>query len=289
MWFVSSVNWLHNLPYLQVIEVVLLGAPIAYHGVLGIRYLMTSKSNVIGGGGKSPKLSYGRNWAYTLQRITSWILLIGLVLHVWYMRFYIYPTVVRDGGQTYYFANYYIDDGLYPVADRLQVKLYDFEAIEREKNNFAKQATKMDLLRQKLETLQEEEMQDKGAYNAEVDSLYQSWQLYKGKEKFLQGLESKTYKEGEVVAVTTNFGNIMLLNVREAFKSITKCILYTIFVLAACFHAFNGLWTFLITWGLILNLRAQSRMVSVCYALMLLVSFLGLMSIWGTYWINLRN
>lgn len=288
-WFVASVNWLHNLPYLQVIEIVLLGIPIAYHGVLGIRYLMTSKSNVMGGRGHKPKLSYGRNWAYTLQRMTSWVLLVGLVLHVWYMRFHIYPTVVREGAQTYYFATYQIDEGLYAVADRLQVKLYDLEAIEKEKSNFAKQASKMDLVRQKLQAIQEEEMQDKGTYNAEVDSVYQSWQSYKGRQKFLQGLESKTIKEGEVMAVTSNFGNVMLLNVRDAFKSITKSILYTIFVAAACFHAFNGLWTFLITWGLILNVRAQSRMVGICYTFMIILGFLGFMSIWGTYWINLRN
>ncbi len=289
MWFVRSVNWLHNLPYLQVIEVILLGVPMLYHAILGVRYLFTSKANVVGRGKKRPQLSYGRNWAYTIQRLSSWILLVGLILHVWYMRFDLYPAVIHEGSQTYYFAKYHIDEGLYSVADRLEVKLYDMEAIEQEKVHFAKQAPKMDLVRQKLQTIQEEEMSDKGVYNSEVDSVYQSWQSYKTKQKFIHGLESQSLSDGEVMAVSTNFGNIMLLNVREAFKSVTKSILYTIFVAAACFHAFNGLWTFMITWGLILNVRSQKSAVSVCYSLMVIMALLGFMAIWGTYWINLRH
>ncbi len=33
--FVSSVNWLKNLPYLQVIEIFLLGVPFLIHGIWG--------------------------------------------------------------------------------------------------------------------------------------------------------------------------------------------------------------------------------------------------------------
>jgi succinate dehydrogenase / fumarate reductase cytochrome b subunit len=122
-----------------------------------------------------------------------------------------------------------------------------------------------------------------------VDSAYHSWQSYQQEQKFLHALEQQSFRPGKVIAVSSNFGNIMLLNVREAFKSGTKCILYTIFVLAACFHAFNGLWTFLMTWGLLLNKRVQMGMVSLSYGLMVLMGFLGCMAVWGTYWINLRN
>jgi succinate dehydrogenase / fumarate reductase cytochrome b subunit len=289
VWFVRSVNWLHNLPYLQVIELVLLGVPFTYHALLGVRYLFTSRANVMGGGGKRPRLGYERNFAYTLQRLSSWILLVGLILHVWYMRFHMYPTVVHEGTSSYYFATYHVDSGIYSLADRLDVKLYDLEAVEREKNQLSKQAAKMELVRQKLQLIEEEGVKETGVYNAEVDSVYQSWQGYRTKQKFLQGLESKKLYEGEVIAVSTNFGNIMLLNVREAFKSVTKSILYTLFVAAACFHGFNGLWTFLITWGVLLNKRIQTGMVSVSYAFMAFMGFLGFIAIWGSYFVNLRN
>jgi len=66
-------------------------------------------------------------------------------------------------------------------------------------------------------------------------------------------------------------------------------ILYTIFLLAAAFHAFNGLWTFLITWGFILSYRSQRAMLPVSYFGMILLSLLGLAAIWGSYWFNLRD
>jgi succinate dehydrogenase / fumarate reductase cytochrome b subunit len=78
-----------------------------------------------------------------------------------------------------------------------------------------------------------------------------------------------------VIAVTDNFGTASLLVVRDTFKSPLYVGLYTIFVLAACFHAFNGLWTFLITWGIVLRMSAQKATVKMAVALMLLVTFLG--------------
>lgn len=43
--FVKMVNSLHNLPYLQAIELGLLAVPFAIHMFWGVRYLMTSKAN----------------------------------------------------------------------------------------------------------------------------------------------------------------------------------------------------------------------------------------------------
>src|SRR5262249_49368769 len=94
-------------------------------------------------------------------------------------------------------------------------------------------------------------------------------------------------KPNEVMIETTNFGTATLMGVRDTFKSYTWCAFYTLFVLAATFHAFNGLWTFMITWGLIFRYAAQQAMVKFSYALMALLAFLGLVAIWGTYWVNL--
>ena len=66
-------------------------------------------------------------------------------------------------------------------------------------------------------------------------------------------------------------------------------VLYTLFVFVACYHAFNGLWTFLIKWGITLNQRSQRWMLKISTALMILIGLLGLSAIWLTFWINLKQ
>ena len=80
----------------------------------------------------------------------------------------------------------------------------------------------------------------------------------------------------------------MLFMVRETFKSLLMCILFTIFVLAAAFHAFNGVWTALITWGAILSYRSQLALRPIVWIGSALLIFFGLAAIWGSFWINLR-
>jgi succinate dehydrogenase / fumarate reductase cytochrome b subunit len=59
------------------------------------------------------------------------------------------------------------------------------------------------------------------------------------------------------VAVAPDRGTAMLLTVRDTFKSPIMEIFYSLFLLAALFHAFNGFWTFFLTWGLILSINAR--------------------------------
>jgi len=89
------------------------------------------------------------------------------------------------------------------------------------------------------------------------------------------------------LAIANDFGTAELLLVRESFKKPWLMFLYTIFVLAACYHAFNGVWSFLITWGITLTRRAQRLSRILCYIGMGLLSFLGLSAIYLTYWVNL--
>lgn len=246
--FIRAVNFIKNLPYLPVLEVVLIGTPIAIHAVLGIRYLMTAKMNSWPSQGEKPALTkYPRNHAYSWQRITSWILLVGIVLHVWYMRFYNYPPSVRIQDKEFYFTRVTVDSGLSSVAERLGVRIYT-----------------------QSEILQEGEMAKT------TDQI-----------AFHQCLIKRPLLENQVVVVSTDFGTATLLMVRDAFKSPIKGVLYTVFVLAAAFHAFNGLWTFCITWGLVIKARSQRAIVNICTGIMVLIAFLGLACIWGTYWINL--
>jgi succinate dehydrogenase / fumarate reductase cytochrome b subunit len=242
--FVRMVNWLHNLPYLQVIEITLLGVPILIHLFLGLKYLFTAKFNSYKTDGSKPMLRYGRNRAYTWQRITSWILLIGLLVHIAHFRFLDYPRSLQLNSQSFYLIRVTSDEGLPSVASRLGVELYDERAITKEI----------------------------GKPHAWVEAL-----------------SHYTLSSGEIVAVAKDFGTASLLAVRDTFKSPYYVAFYTIFVLAACFHAFNGFWTFLITWGVILKASAQKSMVTFAIGLMLLVAFLGLASVWGTYWLNLKS
>lgn len=219
--FVNMVNLIHNLPYLEVVEIGLLGIPILLHMVLGVRYLFTAKFNSVRSDGATPSLPLRRNKAYSWQRITSWILLFCLIGHVVKFRFLEYPETIHAGNEIHYAVKVSADDGLKSVANRLGVTLSDTPS-------------------------------------------------------------------DKILATAKDFGTASLLAVRDTFKNPIYLVLYTIFVLAACFHACNGFWSFLITWGWILKMAAQRAWVTVATVMMAVLIFLGLAAIWGTYWINLR-
>jgi succinate dehydrogenase / fumarate reductase, cytochrome b subunit len=244
--FVRSVNWLKELPYLQAIEIFLLGVPLLIHGLWGVHYLFTSKFNSFRTDGTKPSLpQYPRNQAYTWQRITSWILLFGILAHVIQMRFIEYPNSAKLDGKQYYMLPIHLDSGLYPLSKRLDFELYD-------------------------------EAKIKGY----IDQFGQ-------KQELAHALVEQHLSKNQVLAVSPSFGTIELLMVRDTFKSPLMILLYTGLVLAACFHAFNGLWTSMISWGVALTAASQRLMRKMAVGLMVIVAFLGLAAIWGTYWINL--
>lgn len=262
--FIHAVNSLHNLPYLQAIEITLLGVPFLIHIIWGIQYIFTSEPNSYKNTGKDPYLpQYPRNHAYTWQRITSWILLVGLIGHVVQMRFIDYPTSSKVGAETHYVTRVGADSGLPTLAERLDVKLYDKESIEKAKNEVASAPSGTD---PKLE--------------AQHQRQHKEW---------VEALEYKSLNDNQLMAVTPNFGTAVLLNVRETFKSPLMIALYTVFVLTAVFHATNGVWTFCVTWGITLTERSQVLMRRFTTFLMVLLSILGLAAIWGTYYINLNQ
>ena len=223
--FVRMVNSLESLPYLQVVEVLLIGVPLAIHGVWGVFRIFTAKINSDPSDGSVPALGrYGRNRAYTWQRLTSWILLIGIVAHVVQMRFVQQPQKREVDGAEKWVTQVSYDSGLETLTPRLGVQM----------------------------------LAEKGSYPEQV------------------------------LVAAPSMGTAILLMVRDSFKNPWVSVLYSIFVLAAAFHAFNGFWTALITWGAILSYRSQKAMIPVSIIGIGLLSFLGLASIWGSYWINLR-
>lgn len=215
--FIRSVNAIHEIPFLNLVEIMVIALPLAIHALYGLKILQTAKLNSYGYDGKNPYLpEYGRNRAYTWQRITSWILLAGIAFHVVQMRFVDAPIATHEG----YTVLVTQDSGINSLAPRLNVRLEE--------------------------------------------------------------------KEGRLMALAKDFGTAELLMVRETFKSPLMMLIYTIFVLAACFHAFNGLWTFLITWGVVLSEQVQAAILKVTTFLMFLVTFFGLATIYLTYWVNLK-
>src|SRR5690348_61644 len=61
--FIRLVDHIQALPYLQVIEVVFIGFPLAVHAIWGVHRALTARLNSYGGEGKAPSLPYGRNRA----------------------------------------------------------------------------------------------------------------------------------------------------------------------------------------------------------------------------------
>lgn len=228
--FVKSVNFIHSIPYLKVIEIVLLGLPFLIHAVWGVEYLRTSKLNSFKTSGKSPSLpQYKRNRAYSWQRITSWILLIGISAHVIQMRFVDYPKHFYTGDEKHYVARVTADPALASVVTKLHAKLYTQDQIPK-------------------------------------------------------NVPAVKLKAGQEIVVTKNAGSAFFLVVRDIMKDRLMVILYSIFVVAAVYHAFNGLWTWMISWGITLTQRSQARMKIITTLLMSAVMFLGLIAVWGPFW-----
>lgn len=290
--FVHMVDMIHNLPYLEVIEIVLIGIPLLIHGVWGIKYALTGRFNSGRTDGSAPHLPLARNYAYTWQRITSWILLIGIIGHVVKFRFLEYPEKVDLGDKTVYLVKISMDNGLYTVADRLHARLYDPVQIAQEKEELERRDASDDLFKSAEEMQREKITLWTGPvsqnYTRQKAMILSSAQQYHMQKKWLEALEREKLSLGEVIAATQEFGSASLLVVRNTFKNPIYMALYTIFVIAACFHACNGFWTFLITWGWILKMAAQRAWVTVSCVFMAILLFLGLAAIWGTYWVNLR-
>jgi len=267
--FVEAVNNIHNLPYLPFIEIALLAVPILIHMVWGIRYLRTGELNSFRGDGTTPSLpEYGRNRAYSWQRITSWVLVVGILAHVVQMRFLEYPVATKVDNETHYMLPVSLDTGLITLAQRLNVRLLTQKMIDYEKTAEHPSPEWWSLPSAKDQLLEQRRQQ---------------------REEWGKAADARPLRDGEVLAVAPDFGTIELLLVRDTFKSPIMIALYTLFVLAACFHGFNGLWTSMITWGVTISEKAQRNMLFVSTALMVAVTFLGLAAIWGTFWLNLKQ
>jgi succinate dehydrogenase / fumarate reductase cytochrome b subunit len=71
---------LQALPFALALEIAVIGVPIVFHGIYGLLVTATAAPNAIPGRG-------GRNWMYTLQRVTGVILFAYILFHLWTTRF----------------------------------------------------------------------------------------------------------------------------------------------------------------------------------------------------------
>ena len=287
--FVRMVNFIHSLPYLPVIEIALLGVPFLIHGIWGILYLRTSKANAGKSNGSTPALGeYKRNKAYTWQRITSWFLAVAVILHVLQMRFINQPTEVHSNGKPAYLIALSLDEGLYTLADRLQLDLITKESIEQQAEVHS--ASDVQPAAINLESPNSWIVEPEGLeYDAFRDKALSDAQQQHSDANYLAALKSLNLQPNQVGIACSSFGQAMLLLVRDTFKMPAMVALYSLFVIAAAYHGCNGVWTFLVTWGITVTDKSQKLAKTAVTGLMILLSFLGLAAAWGTYWINLRT
>jgi succinate dehydrogenase / fumarate reductase cytochrome b subunit len=78
--FQHEVNFIHGLPALVLIEIGLLFVPIAFHALLGIWFALGAGANV-------QHYGYQGNWRYLLQRISGYLGVVFIFMHITSLRF----------------------------------------------------------------------------------------------------------------------------------------------------------------------------------------------------------
>jgi succinate dehydrogenase / fumarate reductase cytochrome b subunit len=199
------------------------------------------------------------------------------------MRFLKHPTRVELGDKEEFIIPVKMDAGLYTLGGRLGLKLYDSKAIQ----DLDRQASLQLHLLEK--SMPPRGIDNNGLYNEQEAHILEKMQALNLEKMMALELQKQSLKPSEVAVLSPNFGTAVLMVVRETFKSLWLCILYTFFVIAACFHACNGLWTFGISWGITLSERSRHLSRRFANIVLFTLLFLGLSSIWGSYWINLKN
>jgi len=77
--FNKAAGFMESLPFLIVLEFVVIYIPILYHAVYGVHIAFTAKENV-------GHYSAFRNWMFLLQRLTGIITFVFIGIHLWQTR-----------------------------------------------------------------------------------------------------------------------------------------------------------------------------------------------------------
>ncbi len=78
--FQHEVDFIYNLPALVLMEWGLLFFPIIFHAVLGMYFAFSGRTNV-------DRYPYQNNWRYTLQRLSGYLGVVFIIMHITSLRF----------------------------------------------------------------------------------------------------------------------------------------------------------------------------------------------------------
>lgn len=78
--FQHEVDFIHSLPALVLLEIGLIFLPLAFHALVGIWFATSAKYNV-------DRYRYQGNWRYTMQRLSGYLALAFVVMHITSLRF----------------------------------------------------------------------------------------------------------------------------------------------------------------------------------------------------------
>lgn len=76
----NAVKWIQDLPFLLVLEFGFILAPLAFHAIYGVIIAWGSQPN-------ARTYPYMSNTRYTLQRVTAWVTLVFVIVHLLKFRF----------------------------------------------------------------------------------------------------------------------------------------------------------------------------------------------------------
>lgn len=77
--FNKASNVMESLPFLIIVEFILIYIPLLYHGLFGIHIAFTAKNNI-------GHYSIFRNWMFFLQRVSGILAFIFIAIHLWQTR-----------------------------------------------------------------------------------------------------------------------------------------------------------------------------------------------------------
>ncbi|MFY4774670.1 succinate dehydrogenase cytochrome b558 subunit [Metabacillus sp. RGM 3146] len=78
--FNKAAGFMESLPFVYVLEILIIFLPLLYHSILGIYIAFTASSNLT-------RYGYFRNWMFMLQRFTGVLTFIYIVWHIYQTRF----------------------------------------------------------------------------------------------------------------------------------------------------------------------------------------------------------
>ncbi|MBH5319245.1 succinate dehydrogenase cytochrome b558 subunit [Paenibacillus sp. GSMTC-2017] len=81
--FEKGVKLINSMPLIPLLEVFLIFLPLLFHGIYGLYVAYQSNSN-------TGRFQYGRNWAFTAQRVTGVITFVFVFWHVYQTRLQVY-------------------------------------------------------------------------------------------------------------------------------------------------------------------------------------------------------